>query len=68
MSQLYYREGIIMENHLTLMLIKYYYESGIYNAEKMIDLVEKEKITQKDFFDITRLNYRYMRKKIKGTW
>lgn len=38
-------------------LIRYKWESGVYRLKEMIELVKKEKITQQQFFDITRYNY-----------
>lgn len=39
-------------------LIRYKWESGVYELKKMIELVKEGKITQQQFFDITRCNYR----------
>ena len=47
-------------------LIEFYYQMGVYDLNKMIQLVKEEQITEKDFFDITRLNYKALVEKKKG--
>lgn len=38
-------------------LIAYKWESGVYDLEDLIKLVENEELTADEFFEITRLNY-----------
>lgn len=38
-------------------LIKYKFEMGVYSLEKMLELVEKEQISEKDFKWITSYSY-----------
>ena len=47
-------------------LIEFYYQTGIYDLNKMIQLVKEEQITEKDFFNITRLDYKALIRKEKG--
>ena len=47
-------------------LIEFYYQMGVYSLDKMIQLVKEEQLSEKDFFDITRLNYKALIKKEKG--
>lgn len=39
------------------LIIKYKWESGIYNLKDMVDLVLKNVITKEQFFSITRHNF-----------
>jgi len=38
-------------------LITYKWESGVYDLEDLVKLVENEELTVDEFFEITRLNY-----------
>ena len=44
-------------------LIEFYYQLGVYDIDKMIQLVKKKEITEQQFFEITRLNYKVLKKK-----
>ncbi len=44
-------------------LIEFYYQLGVYDVDKMIQLVEKKEITEQQFFEITRLHYKVLKKK-----
>ena len=51
----YFNKGFdIMEDK---SLITYKWESGVYDLEDLIKLVENEELTVDEFFEITRLNY-----------
>ena len=40
-----------------IILIEYKWNSGVYQLKDMIKLVEDQKLTKQEFFDITRYNY-----------
>lgn len=40
-------------------LIKYKWDRGVYDLEKMKQLVQKNEITKEEFFEITRYTYIY---------
>lgn len=44
-------------------LITYKYQEGVYSIIDLINLTIFGKITQEDFFDITRLNFSTLQKK-----
>ena len=44
-------------------LIEFYYQLGVYSIDKMMQLVDKGEISEKEFFDITRLHYKVLKKK-----
>ena len=44
-------------------LINYKYQKGIYSVIHLVNLVKTNKITEQDFFDITRFNFSVMEKK-----
>lgn len=52
--------------NMSLGLIKYYWESGSFSLKDMMLLVQKEIISQEDFFDITRLSYKGCMKDAAG--
>lgn len=47
----------------SLSLIKHKWEQGIYDLWRMSLLVELKIITEQDFFEITRFNYKEISKK-----
>ena len=49
--------------NMSKTLIEFYYQLGVYDIDKMIQLVEKEEITEQQFFEITRLHYKVLKKK-----
>lgn len=47
-----------------IILIEYKWNSGVYQLKDMIKLVEDQKLTKQEFFDITRYNYDGVTKKL----
>lgn len=47
-----------------IILIEYKWNSGVYQLKDMIRLVENQKLTKQEFFDITRYNYDGVTKKL----
>lgn len=44
-------------------LIEFYYQLGVYDVDKMIQLVKEKEISEQEFFEITRLHYKVLKKK-----
>ena len=44
-----------MEN---LVILQYKWDTGVYGLEELSKLVQSKEITEKDFFEITRYNYK----------
>ena len=44
-------------------LIKYYFESGVYNAKKVAEYVKNGTITEEQFHEITSLNFQGIMKR-----
>lgn len=44
-----------MEN---LAILQYKWDTGVYGLEELSKLVQLKEITEKDFFEITRYNYK----------
>lgn len=44
-----------MEN---LTILQYKWDTGVYGLEELSKLVQLKEITEKDFFEITRYNYK----------
>lgn len=42
----------------SMNIINYKWNNGVYSLKDLIILVEYKKITQKQFFEITRINYK----------
>ena len=49
---------------MTKEIIDYYYKTKVYNIEYMVDLVDRGKITEEEFFEITRLSYKIIKREI----
>lgn len=47
-----------------IILIEYKWNSGVYQLKDMIKLVEDQRLTKQEFFDITRYNYDGVTKKL----
>lgn len=44
-----------MEN---LAILQYKWDTGVYGLKELSELVQLKEITEKDFFEITRYNYK----------
>ena len=47
-----------MNKNMSLELLQFLWDSGSYDLSNMIDLVLDKQITEEDFFEITRYNFR----------
>ena len=47
-----------MKKNMSLELLRFLWTSGSYSLNDMIDLVAEGQITDEEFFDITRYNYK----------
>lgn len=46
-------------------LIDFYYQIGVYNIDKMVQLVKQGELSERQFYQITRLNYKAFSRKEK---
>lgn len=46
-------------------LIRYYYQTGVYSIEKVMEKVGRKIISKQDFYDITRKYYDVLKQKKK---
>ena len=51
-----------MEN---LTILQYKWDTGVYGLEELSELVQSKEITEKDFFEITRYNYKSIQEEKK---
>lgn len=42
----------------SLIILQYKWDTGVYGLEELSKLVQSKEITEKDFFEITRYNYK----------
>ena len=47
---------------IPVFLIKYYYQTGVYDMKKMVQLVKLNQLTEQQFKNITTYNYKYYKK------
>ena len=50
---------------MSLQMVRYYYEQGVFDKAKMCQLVYNNIITAKEFFEITRLTFWVIYQEVK---
>lgn len=54
------------DKEISFQMVRYYYEQGVFDKEKMCQLVYNNIITTKEFFEITRLTFWVVYQEVKG--